>query len=142
MNEDCFIYLTWMWGDSSSESIPLVSILWGLWVFFEKISCQMHISEIRTRFIVDFYKELTLHRKNDDICPWLSCPLEGEGSGGGRSNKGRLDRNSDARRGLSPRSNSVRCVGCEEQEKTWMVVWGTNLQEGQRGLGTSPILLW
>jgi len=30
---------------------------------------------------------------------------------------GRLDRNSEARRGGSHRSNSVRGVGCEEQEK-------------------------
>ena len=40
----------------------------------------------------------------------------------------------------SHRSDSVRGVECEEQEMTWMVVWGANPQEGQRGLGTSPIL--
>ena len=31
-------------------------------------------------------------------------------------------------------------VGFEEQEKTWTVLWGSNPQERQRGLGTSPIL--
>ena len=33
------------------------------------------------------------------------------------------------------RSDSVRGMGCEEKEKTWTVVWGSNPQEGQRGLG-------
>ena len=66
--------------------------------------------------------------------------LRGEGGRSGRSKKGRLDRNSDARCGRSYRSNSVRGVGYEEQEKTWMVVFGTNPQEGQRGLGAIPIL--
>ena len=37
-------------------------------------------------------------------------------------------------------SNLVRGVGCEEQEKTWTVVWGKNPLEEQRGLGSSPIL--
>ena len=61
---------------------------------------------------------------------WSSGPLV---SGrGGRSKRGKLDRNFDARRGHSHRSNSVRGVGCEEQEKTWTVVWGTNPQEGYR----------
>ena len=41
----------------------------------------------------------------------------GGGGRGGRSKKGRLDRNSDTRRGRSHRSNSVRGVGCDEQEK-------------------------
>jgi len=36
--------------------------------------------------------------------------------------KNRIDRNSDARHGRSHRSNTVRGVGCEEQEKTWTVV--------------------
>ena len=38
-------------------------------------------------------------------------------SRGGRLKKGRSDRNSDARQRRSYRSNSVRGVGCEEQEK-------------------------
>jgi len=50
-----------------------------------------------------------------------------------RSKRGRIDRNSDARRGRSHRFNSVRGVGCKEQEKTWTVVWGPNPQQGQRG---------
>ena len=65
----------------------------------------------------------------------------GGGGRGGRSKKERTKRNSDARRGRSHRSNSVRGVGSEEQQKTWMMVWGTIQQEGQRELGTSPILL-
>ena len=44
---------------------------------------------------------------------------EGGGRRGGRSKKVKTDRNSDARRRRSHRSNSVRGVGCEEQEKTW-----------------------
>ena len=56
-----------------------------------------------------------------------------EGDSGERSKKGRTDRNSDTRRGRSHRSNSVKAVGCETQEKTWTVVWGINPQEGQRG---------
>ena len=49
----------------------------------------------------------------------------GSGEGGGRggvSMKGMTDRSSDARRGRSHRSYSVRDVGCEDQEKTWTVV--------------------
>ena len=56
------------------------------------------------------------------------------------SKKERSDRNSDARRGRSNISNSVRDVGCKEQEKTWTVVWDFITQEGQRGLGIYPIL--
>ena len=63
-----------------------------------------------------------------------------EGGGGGRSKKGKIDRMSDARHGRSHRSNSVRGVGCEEQEKTWTLMWGYNPQEWQMWLGTSPIL--
>ena len=56
----------------------------------------------------------------------------GGGVGGrdGRSKKGRTDRNSNARCGRYHTSSSVRGVGCEEQEKTWTVVWGSNPQEG------------
>ena len=43
-------------------------------------------------------------------------------------------------RGISNRSLSVRGVGCEDQEYTWMVIWGSILQEGQRELGISPII--
>ena len=83
---------------------------------------------------------------HNDSCPQLSCPSGegGSGGGGGRGGKskmGRLDRNSDNRLGHSHMSNSVRGVGYEEQEKTWMVVWGSNPQEGQRRLETSPRLL-
>ena len=46
----------------------------------------------------------------------------GGGGRGGRLKKKRTDRNSEARRGRFNRSNSVRGVGCKEQEKTWMVV--------------------
>ena len=59
---------------------------------------------------------------------------------GGRPKKGRSNRKSDARRGRSHRSNSFRGDGCEEQEKTWTVVWGSTPQERQRRLGISPIL--
>ena len=62
------------------------------------------------------------------------CQKEG---GGRNSKKWRTDRDSEAKRGRSHRSNSVRGVGLEEQEKTWTVVWDTNPQEG---LGTNPIL--
>ena len=58
---------------------------------------------------------------------------------GGRRKAGSIG-TATARRGRSHRSNSVRGVGCEEQEKRWTVMWGNNPQEGQRGLGTSPIL--
>ena len=78
-------------------------------------------------------------KKNDYSLP-EKVGSGGRGGKGGKSKNGRTDRNSDVRRGRSHRSNSVRGVGCEEQEKTWMVVLGTNPQEGQRGLGTSPIL--
>ena len=63
-----------------------------------------------------------------------------EGGGGGRSKKGKIDRMSDARHGRSHRSNSVRGVGCEEQEKIWTVILGSTTQEGQRGLEISPII--
>ena len=56
----------------------------------------------------------------------------GSGGGGGRSGrskKGKIDRNSDARCRCS-RSNSVRDVRCEEQEKTWTVVWGSKQTGG------------
>ena len=57
---------------------------------------------------------------DDDICHYLSCAANGTGlressKKGGRSKKGRLDRNSDARRGRSHRSNSLRGVGSEER---------------------------
>jgi len=39
------------------------------------------------------------------------------GGRGGRSKKGRTDRNSDARCGRTYSFNSVNGVGCEEQEK-------------------------
>ena len=55
---------------------------------------------------------------------------EGGGRRGGRSKKGRSNRSSDTMRGLSHRSNSVRSVECEGQEKTWMVVWSSTPQEG------------
>ena len=54
---------------------------------------------------------------------------EAQGVGGGgrgrgsRSKKSRLNLDSDARRGRFHRSNSVKSVGCEEQEKTWTVEW-------------------
>ena len=66
--------------------------------------------------------------------------LRGGRARGGRSKKGMTDRNSDARSEDSHRSNSVRGIGCEEQEKTWTVVWGSNPHEVQRGLGIGPIL--
>ena len=34
----------------------------------------------------------------------------------------------------------VRDVGFEQQEETWMVVWGSTPQQGERGLGISPVL--
>ena len=40
----------------------------------------------------------------------------------------------------APTGLSVRDVVCEEQQKTWTVVRGSTLQEGQKGLETSPIL--
>ena len=54
--------------------------------------------------------------------------------------EGRSDRNFDARRGRSHNSTSVRDVGCDEQEKTRTVVWGSTPVEGQRGLGIGPTL--
>ena len=78
----------------------------------------------------------------NDICPQLSCLLEGGGSGGGggggggRSKKGRPNRNSNPMRGHSHRSFSVRGVACDEQEKSWTMVWGST----QRDLGITPIL--
>ena len=59
----------------------------------------------------------------------------GRGERSGRLKKGRPNSNSDARRGRSHKSISVRDVGCEEQEKTWTVVWGfhsTGRTEGAR----------
>ena len=50
-----------------------------------------------------------------------------------RSKKGRTYRNSDARRRRFHRSNSVRSVRCEEQEKTWTEVWGANTIGGADG---------
>ena len=62
----------------------------------------------------------------------------GEGGRGGRSKKGRIDRNSNARRGCSHRSNSVRGIGCEEHEKTW--TWcGILINSRGRG-GEGPVL--
>ena len=37
-------------------------------------------------------------------------------------------------------SDSIRGVGCNEQEKIWTVVCDSNPQEGQMGLRTSLIL--
>ena len=81
---------------------------------------------------------------DDDICHYLSCAANGTGlressKKGGRSKKGRLDRNSDARPGRFQMTYSIRNVRCEEQEKTWTLMWGTNPQEEQKGLKTSPI---
>ena len=67
---------------------------------------------------------------------YLSCPPEGGGSGGGegeRLKKGTTDKNSNARIGHSERSNSIRGVGCEEQEKIYTVVWSSIPQEGRAG---------
>ena len=55
----------------------------------------------------------------------LSARKRGIEARGGRSKEGRTGRNSDARRGCSHRFNSVRGVGCEEQEKTWTVSLGS-----------------
>ena len=66
---------------------------------------------------------------------------EGSGEGkerGGRSKKGKLKRNSNARRGLSQKFLSVR-GGPERQEKLWREIWGSSPQ-GQRGLRISPII--
>ena len=66
--------------------------------------------------------------------PLTPCPSEVRGSqeeeGGGRraGSTGTPTPDADA-----PIGRSVRGVGCEEQEKTWTVVWETNPQEGQRG---------
>ena len=57
---------------------------------------------------------------------WKKFRSGGGGGRDGRSKKGRIDGNSDARRGRSHRSNSVRDVGMEEQEKTWTVVSSYN----------------
>ena len=38
-----------------------------------------------------------------------------------------------------PTPDIIRDVGCEEQEKIWMVVWGSLPQEEQRGLEVSTI---
>ena len=48
----------------------------------------------------------------------------------GLSKEGRPNRNSDARRGRSYMSFSVKGVGCEEKEKTYMVLWNSTSQEG------------
>jgi len=48
----------------------------------------------------------------------------------GRKEERKASRNSDARRGRSHRSNSIRGVECEEQEKTWTVVWSYPLTIG------------
>ena len=74
------------------------------------------------------------------IAPQLSCLLEGRGSGKWEIKARETKRNSDVRRGRSHKSLTLRGVGCEGQEKTWTMVWGSTLQEGQRGLGDSPIL--
>ena len=57
-----------------------------------------------------------------------------------RSIKGWSNRKSDARRGCSHRSISVRGIGCEGQDKIWTVVWGFTPHEGWRGLRISPTL--
>ena len=54
----------------------------------------------------------------------------------GRSNKGRRTPTKN-----SHKSNTVRGVGCEEQEKTWMVVWGTNPQDASF-MKIWPFLRW
>ena len=122
-------------GKSKNASLLLETV-----IDHEKAINCMALSDDRSMLVTGG----TVIDHDNDICLQLFCPLEGGGSRGGggrggRSKMGRLDRNSDARCGRSYRSNSVRGVGCEEQEKTW-VVWGANPQEGQMGLGTSPIL--
>ena len=82
-----------------------------------------------------------MHDDNNSL--QLCCPPEGGGSeegGGVMLKKERTDKNSDARRRHSQRYNSVKGVGCEEQEKTWTGGWGSTPQERQRGRGISPIL--
>ena len=54
--------------------------------------------------------------------------------------KGREERNPAARLGRCQRSRAERRVGWEEQENTWDVVWGAELQEGLLGLCAGPIL--
>ena len=51
--------------------------------------------------------------------------------------KERVQREEEVKKGRtnsSHRSNSVKGVGCEEQEKTWTVEWGSTAREGQRWL--------
>ena len=62
----------------------------------------------------------------------LSARREGE-ERGKRSKKGRTNRNNDIRCGHSHRSLSVMSVECEEQEKTWMVIWGSLHKKGRGG---------
>ena len=59
---------------------------------------------------------------------------------GGTLRKGRLEKNSATKPGRRHRSRTVREVGWEGQEKTWDVVCGAELQEGQLGLSARPIL--
>ena len=60
------------------------------------------------------FSDVPLVHLDDDDCHLLSCPPRV----GGKSKNGRTDRNSDSKCGRSQTSNSVRGVGCEEQEKT------------------------
>ena len=70
----------------------------------------------------------------------------GGGSGGGRGRggrdvKGREERNSATRTGLSQRSKVVRAVGWEGQANRCPEVWTELLQEGQGGEApATPIL--
>ena len=84
---------------------------------------------------MDLTPQLFLHwYDDDDYMPLTLMPVKigGSGEGGGG--------NSIVRRGRSHKCLSVKEVGCEEQDKTWMVELGSPPQEGQRELRVSHIL--
>ena len=56
----------------------------------------------------------------------------GLGGEGGLTNRGRLKWNSDASRGRSHKSFTVRDVGCEAHKKRWTKVCDSPPEEGQR----------
>ena len=74
---------------------------------------------------------------NSLVCQKEGVREEEEEETGGRGKEGPTG--THARRGRSHRSNSVRGVGCEEQEKTWTEMSASTPEEGQRGLGISPV---
>ena len=84
-----------------------------------------------------------LHLTKTLVLSILSCSLEWGGPEGGEEEAGnqrKRDQKWTSVSYVSHTSVTVRVVGCGGQQKMWREVCGSTPEEGQRGLGISPIL--